>query len=250
MRIKVRGEEQTNTMRELEKVSVALIQARNLFKTFISNGNRVEVLDGVELDILAGDSLAIVGPSGVGKSTLLHIIGTLERPTAGELFWYGEDVFALNDEQLAAFRNRKIGFVFQFHHLLPEFNALENVMLPGLIARLPKSESLDRAEDILVQVGLKDRLQHRVGALSGGEQQRVAVARALVMEPDVLLADEPTGNLDPRIGRQIHELLISLNQEKGLTTVVVTHNLELADLLSYQITIKDGKVIRLPRDHT
>ncbi len=245
----MRGEEQSATMTEPHQASKALIQARNLSKTFISNSNRVEVLDGVDLDILPGDSLAIVGASGVGKSTLLHIIGTLERPSAGKLFWYGEEVFAHNDEQLAAFRNRKIGFIFQFHHLLPEFNALENVMLPGLIARLPKSESLDRAEAILLQVGLQDRLQHRVGALSGGEQQRVAVARALVMEPDVLLADEPTGNLDPRIGRQIHELLVRLNQEKGLTTVVVTHNLELADLLSYQITIKDGKVIRLPRDH-
>jgi lipoprotein-releasing system ATP-binding protein len=227
-----------------------LIQAKNLVKTFVSNGNQVEVLNGVDLDIFPGESLAIVGASGVGKSTLLHIIGTLERPTAGKIFWYEEEVFALNDEQLAAFRNRKIGFIFQFHHLLPEFNALENVMLPCLIARFPKSESKDRAEAILVQVGLRDRLQHRVGALSGGEQQRVAVARALVMEPDVLLADEPTGNLDPRIGRQIHELLISLNQEKGLTTIVVTHNLELADLLTYQLTIKDGKVIRLPRDHT
>jgi len=236
-------------MTEPHQASKALIQVRNLSKTFISNSNRVEVLDAVDLDILPGDSLAIVGASGVGKSTLLHIIGTLERPSAGKLLWYGEEVFAHNDEQLAAFRNRKIGFIFQFHHLLPEFNALENVMLPGLIARLPKSESLDRAEAILLQVGLQDRLQHRVGALSGGEQQRVAVARALVMEPDVLLADEPTGNLDPRIGRQIHELLVRLNQEKGLTTVVVTHNLELADLLSYQITIKDGKVIRLPRDH-
>jgi lipoprotein-releasing system ATP-binding protein len=233
-----------------DQTGAPLIQARKLVKTFVSNGNQVEVLNGVDLDILPGESLAIVGASGVGKSTLLHIIGTLERPTTGKLFWYEEEVFALNDEQLAAFRNRKIGFVFQFHHLLPEFNALENVMLPGLIARLPKSESMDRAEAILVQVGLQDRLQHRVGALSGGEQQRVAVARALVMEPDVLLADEPTGNLDPRIGRQIHELLIRLNQEKGLTTIVVTHNLELADLLTYQITIKDGKVIRLPRDHT
>jgi lipoprotein-releasing system ATP-binding protein len=237
-------------MNNPDQAAVPLIQARNLEKTFYSNGNRVEVLSGVDLDIFPGDSLAIVGASGVGKSTLLHIIGTLERPTAGQIFWYEEEVFALNDEQLAAFRNRKIGFVFQFHHLLPEFNALENVMLPGLIARLPKTEALARAEAILVQVGLRDRMHHRVGALSGGEQQRVAVARALVMEPDVLLADEPTGNLDPRIGRQIHDLLVRLNQEKGLTTVVVTHNLELADLLSYQITIKDGKVIRLPGDHT
>jgi lipoprotein-releasing system ATP-binding protein len=237
-------------MKNPDHDSIPLIRARNLFKTFVSNGNRVEVLNGVDLDILPGESLAIIGASGVGKSTLLHIIGTLERPTAGQIFWYDEEVFALNDEQLAAFRNRKIGFVFQFHHLLPEFNALENVMLPGLIARLSKAESLARAEAILVQVGLQDRLHHRIGALSGGEQQRVAVARALVMEPDVLLADEPTGNLDPRIGRQIHELLIRLNQEKGLTTIVVTHNLELADLLSHQITIKDGKLIRLPRDRT
>jgi lipoprotein-releasing system ATP-binding protein len=227
--------------------SMPLIRTRDLTKTFVSNGNRVEVLDGVDLEIFPGESLAIVGASGVGKSTLLHIIGTLERPTAGQIFWYNEEIFALNDEQLAAFRNRKIGFVFQFHHLLPEFNALENVMLPGLIARLSKAEAMRRAEAILVQVGLQDRLHHRVGALSGGEQQRVAVARALVMEPDILLADEPTGNLDPRIGRQIHDLLVHLNQEKGLTTVVVTHNLELANLLNYQITIKDGKVIRLPR---
>ncbi len=238
-----------DSMKNPGQTAVPLIQARNLEKTFFSNGNRVDVLSGVDLDILPGESLAIVGASGVGKSTLLHIIGTLERPSAGKIFWYDQDVFALNDEQLAAFRNRKIGFVFQFHHLLPEFDALENVMLPGLIARLPKTAAMDRAEAILVQVGLQDRLHHRVGALSGGEQQRVAVARALVMEPDVLLADEPTGNLDPRIGRQIHDLLLRLNQEKGLTTVVVTHNLELADLLSYQITIKDGKVIRLSGDH-
>ena len=144
-----------------------LISARDLTKTFVSNGNRVEVLSGVDLDIFPGESLAIVGASGVGKSTLLHIIGTLERPTAGKILWYDEEVFARNDEQLAAFRNRKIGFVFQFHHLLPEFNALENVMLPGLIARLSKAEARQRAEAILVQVGLQDRLQHRVGALSG-----------------------------------------------------------------------------------
>lgn len=222
-----------------------LIKAENIKKSFTSNGNRVEVLDGVDLEIHAGDSVAIVGASGVGKSTLLHILGTLERPTAGNLWWSGTDVFTLNDEQLAAFRNRRIGFVFQFHHLLPEFDALENVMMPALIARLPRAEAQERAEAILRQVGLQDRLHHRIGALSGGEQQRVAVARALVMAPDVLLADEPTGNLDPRIGRQVHDLLVRLNQEKGLTTVVVTHNLELAALLAYQITIRDGKVIRL-----
>jgi lipoprotein-releasing system ATP-binding protein len=237
-------------MKYQAQASEPLIKTRDLTKSFVSNGNRVEVLSGVDLEIFPGESLAIIGASGVGKSTLLHIIGTLERPSAGKIFWYNEDVFALDDEQLAAFRNKKIGFVFQFHHLLPEFNALENVMLPCLIARMSKAEAMSRAEVILVQVGLQDRLHHRVGALSGGEQQRVAVARALVMEPDILLADEPTGNLDPRIGRQIHDLLVRLNQEKGLTTVVVTHNLELADLLSYQVTIKDGKVIRLSRDRS
>ncbi len=225
-----------------------LLLAQDIKKSFVTNDNRVEVLDGVDLEIHAGDSVAIVGASGVGKSTLLHILGTLERPTAGRLWWSGTDVFALGDEELAAFRNRRIGFVFQFHHLLPEFDALENVMLPALIARLSRKQAQEQAEALLVQVGLKDRLHHRVGALSGGEQQRVAVARALVMAPDVLLADEPTGNLDPRIGRQVHDLLVQLNREKGLTTVVVTHNLELAALLDYQITIRDGKVIRLPND--
>ncbi len=235
-------------MTEFDPAAGPLIQARNIVKSFVSNGNRVDVLDGVDLEIQAGDSVAIVGASGVGKSTLLHILGTLERPTAGRLMWHGTDVFTLNDEQLAAFRNRRIGFVFQFHHLLPEFDALENVMMPALIARWARSQAQVRAEELLVQLGLQDRLHHRVGALSGGEQQRVAVARALVMAPDVLMADEPTGNLDPRSARQIHELLARLNREKGLTTLVVTHNLELAALLSYQITIRDGKVIRLPND--
>ena len=155
-------------MNDSGQPSVPLIRTRDLTKTFVSNGNQVEVLNGVDLEIFPGESLAIVGASGVGKSTLLHIIGTLERPTAGQIFWYNKEIFALNDEQLAAFRNRKIGFVFQFHHLLPEFNALENVMLPGLIARLSKAESMRRAEAILVQVGLQERLHHRVGALSGG----------------------------------------------------------------------------------
>ncbi len=222
-----------------------LIQLRGVQKTFVSNGNRVEVLQGIDLDIHAGDSLAIVGASGVGKSTLLHIIGTLERPSAGQLLWDGLDVFSLDDVRLAAFRNRKVGFVFQFHHLLPEFNALENVMMPGLIARLPKTEAARRAEAILVQVGLKDRLSHRVGTLSGGEQQRVAVARALMLEPDVLLADEPTGNLDPKIAAHIHDLLVTLNQEKGLTTIVVTHNLELAARLAQRLTLRDGLVVAL-----
>jgi len=217
------------------------IRVRGLVKTFVSNGNRVEVLKGLDLDIFPRETLGVVGASGVGKSTLLHILGTLERPTAGQILWDGEEVFKLDDRRLAEFRNRKIGFVFQFHHLLPEFNALENVMMPALIARRPPQEARERAEQILMQVGLKDRLGHRVSTLSGGEQQRVAVARALVMEPEVLLADEPTGNLDPRSGMQVQELLLALNREKGLTSVIVTHNREMAAVLDRQITLADGK---------
>jgi lipoprotein-releasing system ATP-binding protein len=221
------------------------IQIQGLVKSFSHNGIRVEVLTGVDLDIVKGETLAVVGASGVGKSTLLHIMGTLERPSAGRMLWDGEDVFSLDDKALAAFRNRKVGFVFQFHHLLPEFNALENVMMPGLIARLPQNQARERAEAILVRVGLKERLTHRVSTLSGGEQQRVAVARALVLDPDVLLADEPTGNLDPKSGARVHELILNLNQERGLTSVIVTHNLELARSLNRQITLIDGKTATL-----
>jgi lipoprotein-releasing system ATP-binding protein len=217
------------------------IRIQGLTKTFKHNGIQVDVLQGVDLDILAGDTLAVVGASGVGKSTLLHIVGTLERPSGGQLLWDGEDVFALDDRRLAAFRNRKVGFVFQFHHLLPEFNALENVMIPGLIARLPREQIREKAEAILVSVGLKERLTYRVSTLSGGEQQRVAVARALVLDPEVLLADEPTGNLDPKVGAQLQELLLKLNRERGLTSVIVTHNMELARALNRRVTLVDGK---------
>jgi lipoprotein-releasing system ATP-binding protein len=189
-----------------------------------------------------------VGASGVGKSTLLHILGTLERPTQGKVVWEGEEVFALDDRRLAAFRNRKIGFVFQFHYLLPEFDALENVMMPALIARIPKPQAREDAEAILVRVGLAHRLRHRVSTLSGGEQQRVAVARALVLKPEVLLADEPTGNLDPHSGAQVQELLLDLNREQGLTSVIVTHNLKLAQALTRQITLVDGKAMIIRGD--
>ncbi len=217
------------------------IQVRGLVKTFINNGNALEVLKGLDLDIYAGETLAVVGASGVGKSTFLHILGTLERPTAGQMLWDGQEVFGLDDKALAAFRNRKVGFVFQFHHLLAEFNALENAMMPALIARLPRRQAEELAEQILVQVGLKDRLRHRVSTLSGGEQQRVAVARALVLQPEALLADEPTGNLDPKSAAQVQELMLELNRLKGLTSVIVTHNRELARVLDREITLVDGK---------
>ena len=221
------------------------IELRGLVKTFRHNGIQVEVLTGVDLDIHQGETLAVVGASGVGKSTLLHILGTLERPSAGKVQWEGADVFALDDRSLAAFRNRKVGFVFQFHHLLAEFNALENVMMPALIARIPQPVAREQAEAILVRVGLKERLTHRVSTLSGGEQQRVAVARALVLEPEVLLADEPTGNLDPKSGARVQDLILELNRERGLTSVIVTHNLAMARVLDRQITLLDGKTVIL-----
>uniref|UniRef100_A0A7V4LDP7 ABC transporter ATP-binding protein n=1 Tax=Desulfobacca acetoxidans TaxID=60893 RepID=A0A7V4LDP7_9BACT len=222
------------------------IAVRDVVKIFTSNGNRVEVLQGLDLEVYTGESLAVVGASGVGKSTLLHILGTLERPTSGTVLWDGEEVFAQDDQRLARFRNQKVGFVFQFHYLLAEFNTLENVMMPAFIARLPKTEARDRAEAMLIRVGLQERLLHRVGTLSGGEQQRVAVARALVMKPEVLLADEPTGNLDPKSGLQVQELLLELNREYGLTSVIVTHNLNLARSLDRGITLVNGKAIPWP----
>jgi lipoprotein-releasing system ATP-binding protein len=221
------------------------IAVQGLVKTFTTNGNLVEVIKGLDLNVYTGETLAVVGASGVGKSTLLHILGTLERPSQGSVIWEGEEVFALDDRRLAAFRNRKIGFVFQFHYLLPEFDALENVMMPALIARVPKSQAREDAEAILVRVGLQHRLRHRVSTLSGGEQQRVAVARALVLKPEVLLADEPTGNLDPHSGSQVQELLLDLNREQGLTSVIVTHNLDLAQALTRQITLVDGRAMTI-----
>jgi lipoprotein-releasing system ATP-binding protein len=221
------------------------IEIKGLVKTFRHNGVQVEVLTGVDLDIRRGETLAVVGASGVGKSTFLHILGTLERPSAGKVLWDDQDVFSLDDRSLAAFRNHKVGFVFQFHHLLAEFNALENVMMPALIARLPQPQARERAEAILVRVGLQERLTHRVTTLSGGEQQRVAVARALVLGPEVLLADEPTGNLDPKSGARVQELILELNHERGLTSVIVTHNVEMARALDRNITLLDGKAVIL-----
>ena len=218
-----------------------LIQVQQLFKSYGDGTKHVEVLKGVDLTFSQGEKASVVGASGVGKTTLLHVLGTLDRPTSGKVFYQGKDIYALHEKALAQFRNREIGFVFQFHHLLPEFNALENTMMPCLIKGFPTGEAASRAEAILALVGLKERLTHKPGELSGGEQQRVAVARALVLEPKVLLADEPTGNLDTRTGEAVFDLLLELNRIKGVTLIIVTHNLKLAEKLSRQIQLIDGK---------
>ena len=218
------------------------IRGRDLTKSFQNGGVRIDVLKGVNLDLTIGETVAIVGASGIGKSTLLHILGTLDRPDSGTLEFQGEDVFLYNDFKLAQFRNRTIGFVFQFHHLLPEFSALENAMMPALINGFDKPDASKAAEKILVRVGLQDRLHLRVGKLSGGEQQRVALARALVLKPAVLLADEPTGNLDNVNSDQVHQLVLELNRELSMTLVVVTHNMELASYMSRCVTIVDGRL--------
>jgi len=219
-----------------------LITVRSLSKSFTNGGARIDILKNVDFDLSIGESVAIVGASGIGKSTLLHIVGTLDRPDSGELRFKGDDVFSYDDLKLAQFRNKSVGFVFQFHHLLPEFSAVENAMMPVLINGTSKQKANQAAEEILVRVGLKDRLHYRVGKLSGGEQQRVALARALVMKPAILLADEPTGNLDKSNSEHVHSLLMELNQEFSMTLVVVTHNSELASFMSRRVTIFDGSL--------
>ena len=219
-----------------------MIQVENLNKTFLKDGLKIEVLKGLNFHIATGESLAVVGISGSGKSTLIHILGTLDHPTSGTVLFDGVDVFTWPEQRLSAFRNQKIGFVFQFHNLLPEFNALENTMMPALIRRVPKPEARRKAEAILNEVGLGDRMTHKPGELSGGEQQRVAIARALILEPEILLADEPTGNLDTETGKKIEEVLITLNKTKRITLIVVTHNESLACRMSQQIGLRDGRI--------
>ncbi|NNL75193.1 MAG: ABC transporter ATP-binding protein [Desulfobacterales bacterium] len=223
-----------------------IITARNLSRSFSNGGVSIEVLKELNFDLPLAETVAIVGASGIGKSTLLHILGTLDRPDSGKLLFKGENVFLFDDVKLAQFRNESIGFVFQFHHLLPEFSAIENAMMPARIQGMSKPKAAQAAEDILVRVGLKDRLHYRVGKLSGGEQQRVALARALVLKPPVLLADEPTGNLDKSNSEHIHALLMELNREFSMTLVVVTHNFELASYMSRRVTIVDGKLASVP----
>jgi len=221
-----------------------LFQVQGLKKTFIFGQNRkiIEVLKGVELTIMPGEMLAIEGASGAGKSTLLHILGALERPTEGKVYFQKIDLMERSDGELAEIRNRHIGFVFQFHHLLPEFSAVENTMMPGLIRGMSPKEAIGNAEKTLVQLGLGDRLQHKPGELSGGEQQRVALARALMLNPRVILADEPTGNLDTKTGRDVHTLMVRINQEQGITIVVVTHNPALATRMTRRVLLVDGRL--------
>jgi lipoprotein-releasing system ATP-binding protein len=222
---------------------LTLFHASNIHKSFNSSGVRIEILAGVDLSLKAAETVAVVGASGIGKSTLLHILGTLDLPDSGSLYYRGENVFGYDAKKLAEFRNRSLGFVFQFHHLLGEFSALENAMMPALILGQDKATAGRAAEEILTRVGMAQRLHHRVGKLSGGEQQRVALARALVLRPALLLADEPTGNLDERNSDQVHQLLMELNQEMGMTMMVVTHNMTLASYMSRRVTISKGRLI-------
>jgi len=221
---------------------MALVEAKNVKKVYEHEGRSLEVLRGINLTIEAGEMVGVVGQSGAGKSTFLHCLGTLDIPTSGELFVDGSDVTKLSGARLADLRNRSLGFVFQFHHLLPEFTAVENVFMPGLIQGKRRRELEARAHDLLTDVGLGHRLHHRPTELSGGEQQRVAVARALLLNPKLLLADEPTGNLDSKTSSQIHELFFTINEKHGTTIVVVTHNAQLAESMPRVVTLRDGRV--------
>ncbi len=220
-----------------------LLRVRDLHKSFTLGSQTVEVLKGISLDLNRGEMLAMVGASGVGKSTFLHILGTLDLPTKGTVWYENQDLFQLSEPALAEFRNRRIGFVFQFHHLLPEFTALENTYLPALIQRCPKEKAIEEAMTLLAEVGLAHRVHHKPGELSGGEQQRVAVARALVRNPDLVLADEPTGNLDTKTGETLFNLLKDLKQKRGTAFVIVTHNERLSRQADRLVHIQDGQII-------
>jgi len=219
-----------------------MIEARDLKKSFFLPAGEVQVLRGIDLSIKQEEMVAIVGASGVGKSTLLHILGTLDKPTSGSVSYDNKDIFSLDDYSLAAFRNKSIGFVFQFHHLLPEFTAMENVLMPGLINMSSSYEEISkRAAALLSELGLSERKHHRPGELSGGEQQRVAVARALINEPKVVFADEPTGNLDTHTGEELFNTLLHLNKKKGITFVIVTHNESLSRQCHRVLELVDGR---------
>jgi len=219
-----------------------MVQVFDLHKSYWLAGRPIEVLRGVAFSVAEREMVAILGPSGAGKSTLLHLLGTLDAPSSGRIEIAGQDVGRFTPDQLASFRNSTIGFVFQFHHLLPEFTALENTMMPALVQRQPRSRVRSMAAEILERVGLAHRFHHRPVELSGGEQQRVALARALLLRPPLLLADEPTGNLDEETAEGIHQLLFELNRQLGMTTVVVTHNRSLAARMNRMFVLQDGRV--------
>jgi lipoprotein-releasing system ATP-binding protein len=225
----------------------ALLVARGLSKTFYDADREIQVLRDLEMSVAEGEEVAIVGQSGVGKSTLLHVLGSLEAATAGKVYFDGQDLSALDDRSLAEFRNLKLGFVFQFHYLLADFTAVENVMMPGLIARMNDRDAHQRAADILELVGLADKLGRRPAELSGGEQQRVAVARAVVLHPKLVLADEPTGNLDPHTADEVHQLLHLLNRELKVTLVIATHNERLMREMGRSLILRDGRLHEEPR---
>lgn len=221
-----------------------LISLKGIHKSYIMGGGELEVLKDVDLDLTPGAILAIVGASGAGKSTLLHIIGALDRPTRGQYLYKGRDVFRYSEGQLARFRNQSIGFVFQFHHLLPEFSALENTMIPLMIfGKRDKREVMEKARSLLIEVGLGDRESHKPSELSGGEQQRVAIARALANDPELLLADEPTGNLDTKTSNIVFDLMIKLNHQRGMSMILVTHNMELAKRTDLRFKLRDGAIL-------
>jgi len=221
-----------------------LVELRGVEKRFLHEGRELQILKDIDLVIERGEMLSIVGQSGAGKSTLLHLLGTLDLPTQGKILFAGADVTTYSSAALAEFRNRSLGFVFQFHHLLPEFSALENVMMPGLIRGGARKELEQRARALLAEVGLTHRLAHRPGELSGGEQQRVALARAVVMEPELVLADEPTGNLDSGTSEAIHELFFRLNRTHGITFLIVTHSVDLAGRMPRVVHMRDGRIER------
>jgi lipoprotein-releasing system ATP-binding protein len=220
-----------------------LFAVQDLCKRYGMNHKQVDALKDITFTVSHGELLTIVGASGAGKSTLLHILGALDHPTTGNILYRGEDLFSLSEVKLAEFRNHKIGFIFQFHYLLPEFTALENTMMPALIRGYKRDAAREAAEKILTTVGLKERLSHKQGELSGGEQQRVAVARALLLQPELILADEPTGNLDSRTGEAIFDLLVSLNQQLNITVLIVTHNESIANRAPRRITLLDGRIV-------
>lgn len=225
-----------------DKMAEPLLEVSGLTKSYRKEGNLIEVLRAAQFSVDDGEMISITGQSGAGKSTLLHLIGTLDLPDEGSIRYRGVELTELSPAQLADFRNRELGFVFQFHHLLSEFSALENVMMPSLIRRLAPAEAESRAQELLAEVGLADRVNHKPGELSGGEQQRVALARALVMKPQLLLADEVTGNLDESTGNEIHELLFEINRSRGTTLIIVTHNRALAEMMPRQLVVAEGVV--------